>query len=102
GRSASPPTRFLMGCRHPPIGLCASRDRRMSLRPSILIIDDEPAIRRFVRASLAGQYEVSEAATAVDGLRRIERERFDVIILDLGLPDVDGLDLIREIRELSD
>jgi two-component system KDP operon response regulator KdpE len=74
----------------------------MSLRPSILIVDDEPAIRRFVRASLAGQYEVTEAATAVDGLRRIERERFDVIILDLGLPDADGLDLIREIRELSD
>jgi two-component system KDP operon response regulator KdpE len=66
----------------------------------ILVIDDEPQIRRFLRASLsAHEHEVHEAATAADGLRLAADARPDLILLDLGLPDMDGLDVTRRLRE---
>src|SRR5512138_1575929 len=68
----------------------------------VLIIEDEPAIRRFLRVSLAGSgYRVVEAGSGHEALRRLRLDRPDIIILDLGLPDVDGLDLIREVRQAS-
>lgn len=64
-----------------------------------LIIEDEPAIRRFLRATLvANDYEVLEAATAHAGLTLALGERPDVVVLDLGLPDGDGLDLLKTLR----
>ena len=72
----------------------------MSSQPTILIVDDEPPIRRFLRSSLAAQgYRVVEADTGEAALRQIAETRPDLIVLDLGLPDRDGIELIREIRQ---
>jgi len=74
----------------------------VSSQPLVLIVDDETPIRRFLRVSLAGEgYRVVEAETGAEALERIAGQRPDVVILDLGLPDRDGLDLTREIREWS-
>ena len=74
----------------------------VSTEPLVLIVDDEMPIRRFLRVSLAGEgYRVAEAATAAEALEQIAAQRPDVVILDLGLPDRDGIALTREIREWS-
>ena len=66
----------------------------------ILVIDDERAIRRFLRAALsAHSYEVLEAASGEEGLQAAALHRPDVIILDLGLPDADGVSVTRRLRE---
>ena len=66
---------------------------------TVLIVDDEPPIRRLLRTSLGVQgYRTLEAATAADALARIAADRPDVVILDLGLPDRDGLEVIRAVR----
>lgn len=68
----------------------------------ILVIDDEPAIRRFLRTSLSVQnYEVIEAATGAGGTRLAISEKPDAVILDLGLPDIDGQQVITAIRDKS-
>jgi two-component system KDP operon response regulator KdpE len=65
----------------------------------ILIVDDEPAIVRFLRASLESQgYVVSSAGDAHTALELVRRGATDLLVLDLGLPDMDGLDLINKIR----
>jgi len=70
---------------------------------SVLVVDDEPQIRRFLRSSLAAQgYRVSEAERGADALSSLRREAPDVVVLDLGLPDIDGLELIEIIRSTSD
>lgn len=73
------------------------------MQPSkILIVDDEPKIVRFVRTTLrlAG-YELATAMTGSEALVEFERERPDLIILDLGLPDIDGFDVLDEVRATS-
>jgi len=65
----------------------------------ILVVDDERPIRRFLNASLGGQYTVLEAATGEEALRMAVSGRPDAIILDLGLPDMDGLEVTRRLRE---
>ena len=66
----------------------------------VLVIEDEAPIRRFLRASLDSQgYRLVEAATAADGLREAGTRQPDVVLLDLGLPDLDGLEVIRRLRE---
>ena len=66
----------------------------------ILVVDDEPAILRFLQASLESQgYVVATAANARAALDMVKRHAADLVVLDLGLPDVDGLDVIRHIRE---
>jgi two-component system, OmpR family, KDP operon response regulator KdpE len=65
----------------------------------ILVVDDERPIRRFLNASLSGQYMVLEAATGEEALAMTVSGRPDVIILDLGLPDMDGLEVTRRLRE---
>ncbi len=66
----------------------------------VLVIDDERPIRRFLRASLASHgYEVVEASTGEEALHMAADERPDVIILDLGLPDIDGTEVTRQLRE---
>ncbi len=65
----------------------------------VLVVDDEPAILRFLRAGLSAQgFTVSEAETGRDALDAVRREAADLVVLDLGLPDMDGLDVIRTIR----
>jgi two-component system, OmpR family, KDP operon response regulator KdpE len=71
-------------------------------RRRVLIVDDEAAILRFLRASLsANDYEVIEATTGGEAIRRATAEAPDVILLDLGLPDMDGKDVVRTLREGS-
>jgi two-component system KDP operon response regulator KdpE len=70
--------------------------------PNVLIIDDETHIRRLLRMILeTHDYRVSEATTGTEGLLTAERQRPDAIILDLGLPDIDGLVALRRLREQS-
>ncbi|CAH2601793.1 DNA-binding transcriptional activator KdpE [Rhodovastum atsumiense] len=70
--------------------------------PSVLVVDDEPPIRRLLRTSLGAQgWRVDEAATAAAALARVAEAPPDVVILDLGLPDRDGLEVIRELRRGS-
>ena len=65
----------------------------------VLVIDDEPPILRALKINLtARKYEVSTAADGASGLAAMARERPDVLILDLGLPDMDGTDVIRGVR----
>jgi two-component system KDP operon response regulator KdpE len=66
----------------------------------VLVIDDEPPIRRFLRTALAAHdYTVMEASTGEEGLTAAASHRPDLIILDLGLPDVDGIEVTKRLRE---
>jgi two-component system KDP operon response regulator KdpE len=68
----------------------------------ILVVDDEPQIRRLLRTSLGQQkFEVAEAGNAAVALKRLAAEEFDLVILDLGLPDRSGIDVIEEVRKIS-
>ena len=68
----------------------------------ILIVEDEPPIRRLLRATLgANDYRVLEAATGAEALSALRHHRPDLVLLDLGLPDIDGLQLIGQIRKLG-
>jgi two-component system KDP operon response regulator KdpE len=68
----------------------------------VLIIEDEQPIRRFLSATLESQgYRVKESGTAGDGLLQARTQRPDLILLDLGLPDGDGLQVTKAIREDS-
>ena len=69
----------------------------------VLVVDDEPAIHRFLTPVLAAQdYEVLRANTGADALRLIAADPPDVVVLDLGLPDLDGKDVIARVRAWSD
>jgi len=68
--------------------------------PVVVLIEDEPQIRRFLRATLTGQgYRLFEAPTGADGLVEVGSRQPDVVIIDLGLPDMDGIEVIRRVRE---
>jgi two-component system, OmpR family, KDP operon response regulator KdpE len=70
--------------------------------PLVLLIEDEPQMRRFLRTALASNgYRMVETATAREGLAQAAGRNPDVILLDLGLPDRDGLDVARELRGWS-
>jgi len=74
----------------------------MANAPEILIVEDDPQIRRFLRATLAAeQYRYHEALTAAEGLAQANARQPDLILLDLGLPDQDGLEVIRALRQTS-
>ncbi|MGE6530040.1 response regulator [Pseudomonas sp. NPDC077382] len=74
----------------------------MSQQASILIIDDEPQIRKFLRISLGSQgYRVSESGDGQGGLASAALNKPDLVVLDLGLPDMDGQTVLRELREWS-
>ena len=71
--------------------------------PRILVVDDEPQIRRFLRAALVAQsYEVTEADTVREAIALATSERPDLMILDLGLPDGDGLSVVTSLRTWTD
>ncbi len=66
----------------------------------VLVVDDEAAIRRFLRASLsAHHYTVFEATRGQEAINAVIGDRPDVIVLDLGLPDMDGIEVVRQLRE---
>jgi two-component system KDP operon response regulator KdpE len=68
----------------------------------LLVVDDEPQIRRFLGIGLRAQgHEVVEAATGADGLASLAAGGIDLVILDLGLPDRDGKEVLRELRGWS-
>lgn len=70
--------------------------------PTVVIIEDEPQIRRFVRTALEAEgWQVHEADTAKKGLIEAGTRKPDLLVLDLGLPDGDGLDVIRDVRGWS-
>jgi two-component system KDP operon response regulator KdpE len=72
------------------------------MKPFILIVEDDLQIRRFLRATLTAEgYVYHEALTAAEGLVEANARRPDLILLDLGLPDRDGLEVIRRVRESS-
>ena len=70
----------------------------MSLR--VLVVEDSSAMRAFVRAALEGEAgaEVSEAESGFEALRLLPRERFDLVIVDINMPDINGLELVSFMR----
>ncbi len=73
------------------------------MNPRVLVVDDEPQILRFLHATLeVHQYDVAVAATGAAALTQVASWRPDLILLDLGLPGISGLDVIRRLREWSD
>jgi two-component system, OmpR family, KDP operon response regulator KdpE len=68
----------------------------------ILVVDDEAPIRRYLRAALSGHgFVIYEAASGQEALNAVIADRPDIIILDLGLPDIDGIEVTRRLREWS-
>ena len=67
--------------------------------PRILVVDDERPIRRFLNASLSANYVIIEAANGDEAIHAASTERPDLVILDLGLPDLDGVEVTRRLRE---
>jgi two-component system KDP operon response regulator KdpE len=77
---------------------------KLESSPSLtaLVIDDEPQIRRLLRVTLgANGYRVFDAATGNDGIVQAAQRRPDVVLLDLGLPDLDGVSVVKRLREWS-
>jgi two-component system KDP operon response regulator KdpE len=75
----------------------------MSTKTRALVVDDEEAILRFLKPALeANNYDMATAGTVADAIKRIASESPDIVLLDLGLPDGDGKDVIRKTREWSD
>ena len=74
----------------------------MSKAHHVLVVDDEKSIRRFLNAGLAAEgYEVSLAESGAEAVEKAARDKPDLVILDLGLPDMDGQEVIQRIRRLS-
>ena len=70
--------------------------------PTVLLVEDDPQIRRFLRVTLpAHGYRLVEAESGQDGIAQAATRAPEIVLLDLGLPDVDGLEVIRRLREWS-
>jgi two-component system KDP operon response regulator KdpE len=66
----------------------------------VLIVDDEPAIRRFLRVTLTAQaYNTIEAASGQEALSKAAADKPDIIVLDIGLPDINGIEVTRLLRQ---
>jgi two-component system, OmpR family, KDP operon response regulator KdpE len=75
----------------------------MTPEPRILVVDDEPPIRRLLKTALTAQsWRVEEAPDGPEALEFLRRNKVDLIVLDLGLPQMDGLDVIRRLRDGGD
>jgi two-component system KDP operon response regulator KdpE len=72
------------------------------LKPTILVIEDDPPIQKFLRVTLeAHDFKVIEAGAGEHGLRHVAMSMPDLVILDLGLPDIDGIEVTKRLREWS-
>ncbi len=70
---------------------------------SILVLDDSASVRDAIRLALSGKdHAVKEAANGVQGLNLVERMKFDLILTDLNMPEMDGLSFIQQVRQRSD
>ena len=70
---------------------------------NILVVDDEPQIRRVMRATLSAQgYVISEVKTGEEALESVRRQRPDLVLLDVNMPGMGGIEACREIRRMSD
>jgi two-component system KDP operon response regulator KdpE len=70
--------------------------------PRVLVVDDELPIRRYLRAALSAQgFAIFEAASGQEALNAVAAQHPDIVILDLGLPDIDGIEVTRRLREWS-
>ena len=68
---------------------------------SVLVVDDEPAILRFLKPALtAGGYDVATAGSVTEAVKAIAARPPDIVVLDLGLPDGDGKNVIRKVRRV--
>lgn len=77
-------------------------DPEGAIQPTVLVVDDEPQIRRLLRVTLESSgHRFLEASTAAEGIAAVAQRRPDLVLLDLGLPDADGIDVLRRIREWS-
>jgi two-component system KDP operon response regulator KdpE len=77
-------------------------DNNSAIQARILVIDDEPQIRRFLKVALTAHgFEMIEASLGQDGLNEAVMSKPDLIILDMGLPDMDGLKVLKQLREWS-
>ena len=75
----------------------------MTGRTRVLVVDDEAAILRFLKSAIeANNYEMASAGTVAEATQRIAADPPDIVLLDLALPDGDGKDVIRRVREWSD
>jgi two-component system KDP operon response regulator KdpE len=71
-------------------------------KPLVLVIEDEPQMARFVRLALSSRgYRVIESATGNEGLQQATAYTPDVVLLDLGLPDIDGIEIVKLLRGWS-
>ncbi len=83
-------------------GASGAPSARESVAARVLVIDDEPQMRKLVRIALASSgYRVIEAASGQEGITQASLYTPDVVVLDLGLPDMDGVDVVKAIREWS-
>jgi DNA-binding NtrC family response regulator len=74
----------------------------MSGKPKILVVDDEPTMRDFLKSSLADRYLVSTAANGNDALAMLRRDRFSIVLTDVQMPGAGGMELLEDIRESLD
>ena len=70
---------------------------------SVLVIDNDPQLRRMMRVTLVAQgFEVSDARGGIEGLDSLRRARYDIVLLDVNMPDMNGIEVCRELRAGSD
>ena len=73
------------------------------MKPRILVIDDEGAIRESLRMILEYEdYEFAGAASGADGIARVQKERPDLVLLDIKMPGMDGMEVLRKLKALDD
>ncbi len=75
-----------------------AREKKMPKSGSILIVDDEVEVRHILRRILDPHYEIHEAANGKEALERIQTQPIDLVTLDLSMPDLYGIDVLREIK----
>ncbi|RKZ26155.1 hypothetical protein DRQ20_03610, partial [bacterium] len=71
------------------------------MKPKLLIVDDDDALREMLRQALGKDYRIEEAERGEEALRKMEKDEFDLCLLDIILPDGDGIELIPELKGIS-